>query len=96
MQIRRSLPRQDKISAQLHTTMQLHPIPIIWLKGMCAGRQPKNPSSHTEFPLHNEKERLNLTSIKLTIIGAQAWAEVSGPLTSGMVGLPVTIEYDEA
>ena len=96
MQIRRSLPRQDKISAQLHTTMQLHPIPIIWLKGMCAGRQPKNPSSHTEFPLHDEKERLNLTSIKLTIIGAQAWAEVSGPLTSGMVGLPVTIEYDEA
>ena len=96
MQILRSLPRRDKISAQLHTTMQLHPIPIIWLKGMCAGRPPKNPSSHTEFPLHDEKERLNLTSIKLTIIGAQAWAEVSGPLTSGMVGLPVTIEYDEA
>ena len=39
---------------------------------------------------------MNLTSIKLTVTGAHAWAEVSGRLTSGMVGLPVTIEYDEA
>ena len=39
---------------------------------------------------------MNLTSIKLTVNGAQAWATVTGPLTSGMVGLPVTIEYDEA
>lgn len=37
-----------------------------------------------------------LTSIKLTVTGAHAWATVSGPLTSGMVGVPVTIEYDEA
>lgn len=39
---------------------------------------------------------MNLTSIKLTVSGAQARATVTGPLTSGMVGLPVTIEYDEA
>lgn len=37
-----------------------------------------------------------MTSITLTVTGAQAWAAVSGPLTSGMVGIPVTIEYDEA
>lgn len=42
------------------------------------------------------KERLNLTSILLKVTGAHAWATVNGPLTSGMVGLPVTIEYDEA
>ena len=39
---------------------------------------------------------MNLTSIKLTVSGAQAWATVTGPLTSGMVGLPVTMEYDDA
>lgn len=39
---------------------------------------------------------MNLTSIKLTVKGAHAWATVTGPLTSGMVGLPVTMEYDEA
>ena len=39
---------------------------------------------------------MNLTSIKLSIEGAHAWATVDGPLTSGMVGIPVTIEYDEA
>ena len=39
---------------------------------------------------------MNLTSIKLTVTGAQAWATVTGPLTSGMVGLPVTIKYDDA
>ena len=39
---------------------------------------------------------MNLTSIKLTVTGAHAWATVTGPLTSGMVGLPVTMEYDEA
>ena len=39
---------------------------------------------------------MNLTSIKLSIKGAHAWATVDGPLTSGMVGIPVTIEYDEA
>ena len=32
----------------------------------------------------------------LKVTGAHAWATVDGPLTSGMVGLPVTIEYDEA
>ena len=37
-----------------------------------------------------------MTSIKLMLTGAQAWASVNGPLTSGMVGLPVTIEYDAA
>ena len=51
--------------------------------------------AHT-IPLHFKKERLNLTSIKLTVNGAKAWATVTGSLTSGMVGLPVTIEYDEA
>lgn len=39
---------------------------------------------------------MNLTSIKLSIKGAHAWATVDGPLTSGMVGIPVTIEYDDA
>jgi hypothetical protein len=38
---------------------------------------------------------MNLTSIKLTVNGAKAWATVTGHLTSGMVGIPVTIEYDE-
>ena len=37
-----------------------------------------------------------MTSIKLTVTGAEAWASVTGILTSGMVGIPVTIEYDEA
>lgn len=37
-----------------------------------------------------------MTSIKLTVTGAEAWATVTGILTSGMVGIPVTIEYDEA
>lgn len=36
-----------------------------------------------------------MTSIKLMLTGAQAWASATGPLTSGMVGIPVTIEYDE-
>lgn len=36
-----------------------------------------------------------MTSILLTVNGAQAKASVSGTLTSGMVGVPVTIEYDE-
>lgn len=36
-----------------------------------------------------------MTSIKLEVTGAKAWATVTGPLTSGMVGIPVTIEYDE-
>ena len=49
-----------------------------------------------KLPLHQiMKERLNLTSILLTLDGAQAWATVTGPLTSGMVGIPVTIEYDD-
>lgn len=39
---------------------------------------------------------MNLTSIKLMLTGAQAWATVDGPLTSGMVGIPVTIEFDDA
>lgn len=37
-----------------------------------------------------------MTSIVLKVEGAQAWASVTGPLTSGMVGIPITIEYDEA
>lgn len=36
-----------------------------------------------------------MTSILLTVNGAQAQASVSGTLTSGMVGVPVTIKYDE-
>ena len=32
-----------------------------------------------------------MTSIKLEVTGAT----VTGPLTSGMVGIPVTIQYDE-
>ena len=42
------------------------------------------------------KERLNLTSIILKVNGAHAWAKVCGTLTSGMVGLPVTIDCDES
>lgn len=37
-----------------------------------------------------------MTSIKLIVTGATARAEVDGVLTSGMVGIPVTIEYDSA
>lgn len=37
-----------------------------------------------------------MTSIKLIINGAHAQAEVSGPLTGGMVGIPVTIGFDGA
>ena len=37
-----------------------------------------------------------MTSIRLIVRGANARAEVQGDLTSGMVGIPVTIEYDEA
>lgn len=37
-----------------------------------------------------------MTSILLSVNGAQAWASTTGPLTSGMVGIPVTIKYDEA
>ena len=37
-----------------------------------------------------------MTRIELTVAGARAWATVTGPLTSGMVGIPVTIQYDEA
>lgn len=37
-----------------------------------------------------------MTSILLKLTGAKAQATVDGPLTAGMVGIPVTIEYDEA
>lgn len=37
-----------------------------------------------------------MTYILLRVTGAHAWATVTGPLTSGMVGIPITIEYDAA
>lgn len=37
-----------------------------------------------------------MTSITLSVTGAKARASMSGPLTSGMVGIPVTIEYDKS
>ena len=37
-----------------------------------------------------------MTSITLKVNGAEIRASVTGTLTSGMVGIPVTIEYDEA
>lgn len=37
-----------------------------------------------------------MTTIKLIVTGASARAEVAGLLTSGMVGIPVTISYDSA
>ena len=37
-----------------------------------------------------------MTSITLKVNGAEIRASVAGTLTSGMVGIPVTIEYDEA
>lgn len=37
-----------------------------------------------------------MTSIILRVTGAQAKASVHGHLTSGMVGIPVTIQYDQA
>ena len=37
-----------------------------------------------------------MTNIKLTVNGAKATAEVDGILTSGSVGIPVTIEYDSS
>lgn len=36
-----------------------------------------------------------MTNITLTVAGAKAWATVNGPLTAGMVGIPVTIEYTD-
>lgn len=51
---------------------------------------------HSRFLYMILEERLNLTSITLTVTGAHAWATVTGPLTSGMVGVPVTMEYDAA
>ena len=37
-----------------------------------------------------------MTTIKLTVSGAHAAAQLDGPLTSGMVGLPVVISYDSS
>lgn len=37
-----------------------------------------------------------MTSIALTVTGAEVQAEVDGILTGGMVGIPVTITYDES
>lgn len=37
-----------------------------------------------------------MTSIQLTLTGAQATAQVEGLLTAGMVGIPVSITYDES
>ena len=37
-----------------------------------------------------------MTSITLNVTGARIEAAVNGPLTSGMVGIPVTIRYDDA
>ncbi len=37
-----------------------------------------------------------MTSITLIVTGASIRAEVHGVLTSGMVGIPVSIQYDEA
>lgn len=37
-----------------------------------------------------------MTSIKLNVSGAQIQAKVCGVLTAGMVGIPVTISYDNA
>ena len=37
-----------------------------------------------------------MTSITLKVNGAEIRASVAGPLTSGMVGIPVRIEYDDA
>ena len=42
-----------------------------------------------------EKERMNLTSIMLKVNGVEVSATVTGTLTSGMVGIPVTIQYDQ-
>ena len=39
---------------------------------------------------------MRLTSITLKVNGAEIRASVAGTLTSGMVGIPVKIEYDEA
>ena len=38
---------------------------------------------------------MRLTSITLRVTGANAQALVAGPLTSGMVGIPIIIEYDD-
>ena len=37
-----------------------------------------------------------MTTIKLTVSGAHTVAQLDGPLTSGMVGLPVVISYDSS
>ena len=41
------------------------------------------------------KERMRLTSITLTVNGAEIRASMAGTLTSGMVGIPIIIEYDD-
>lgn len=43
-----------------------------------------------------DKGVYSVTSIQLTLTGAQARAEVDGILTAGMVGVPVTITWDES
>ena len=63
---------------------------------MCRPPAKGKMSAHG-IPLHDQqKERRYLTSIMLTVTGARTQALVNGTLTSGMVGVPVTIEYDEA
>lgn len=76
--------------------MQLREVFLLWLKGSRALLENQWGQVHGYSFTFLLKERLNLTSIELTVTGAQAWAKVSGPLTSGMVGLPVTIICDEA
>lgn len=46
------------------------------------------------LPHTSERRRWQLTSIKLIVTGAKAEAELDGVLTSGAVGIPVTIQYD--
>lgn len=43
-----------------------------------------------------EKGVYSVTSIQLTLTGAQACAQVDGLLTAGMVGVPVSITWDES
>ena len=37
-----------------------------------------------------------MTTIHLTVTGAHMEARLDGPMTSGMVGLPVVISYDDS
>jgi hypothetical protein len=66
------------------------------MRARCSGNSPNDNILHNVRLQIPKWEMLDLTSIKLTVTGAKARAKVAGLLTSGMVGIPVSIEYDDS